>query len=180
MIETPINVVRLADVAAQPWKNGGGVTRELFAWPNAQNWVVRLSIAEIERDGPFSAFLGVTRYFAVLSGAGVFLEDVGALRQGDAPVRFEGDEPRECRLLDGPTRDLNLMIRRDVGHGMLQRCESHGDILIAYGAAVHGVFDANECELRWAAGGRGLDVDASGSKSPQQFHFAFWTKEALQ
>ena len=27
------NLVRLADLAPQPWKNGGGTTRELLAWP---------------------------------------------------------------------------------------------------------------------------------------------------
>jgi environmental stress-induced protein Ves len=35
--------------------------------------VVRLSVADIERDGPFSAFAGLIRWFAVLSGAGVLL-----------------------------------------------------------------------------------------------------------
>jgi environmental stress-induced protein Ves len=35
--------------------------------------VLRISVAEITRDGPFSAFAGVQRWFAVLEGAGVML-----------------------------------------------------------------------------------------------------------
>ena len=69
-------VVRVDSAAPQAWRNGGGVTRELLVWPNAEDWLVRLSVAEIERDGPFSAFAGVDRWFAVLSGAGVLLGGV--------------------------------------------------------------------------------------------------------
>ena len=53
-----LNVVRLEDAAPQAWRNGGGVTRELLTWPNADDWIVRLSVADIEKDGPFSAFPG--------------------------------------------------------------------------------------------------------------------------
>ena len=38
-------------VAPQPWRNGGGRTRELLAWPDAQAWSVRISLAEIEAEG---------------------------------------------------------------------------------------------------------------------------------
>ncbi|MEO8526020.1 MAG: HutD family protein [Caldimonas sp.] len=54
-------VARFADTAAQPWRNGGGVTRELLAWPGVGDWCVRVSIADIEADGPFSTFSGVQR-----------------------------------------------------------------------------------------------------------------------
>ena len=57
----------------QPWRNGGGVTRELLAWPDGGDWRVRVSVADIDADGPFSAFPGVERWFAVLEGAGVAL-----------------------------------------------------------------------------------------------------------
>jgi hypothetical protein len=30
------HTVHLADVPPSPWKNGGGTTRELLAWPSAQ------------------------------------------------------------------------------------------------------------------------------------------------
>jgi uncharacterized protein len=51
-----MRVIELAQVEPRPWRNGGGVTRELLAWPGGDDWALRLSVAEIERDGPFSAF----------------------------------------------------------------------------------------------------------------------------
>lgn len=109
----------LADRAPpMPWKNGGGVTRELFADPPGDAWRIRISVAEIERDGPFSAYPGVARWFVVLKGAGVEL-DFGAtttrLTRNDAPIHFDGAAAPGCRLIDGPTRDLNLMLRGATG-----------------------------------------------------------------
>ena len=53
--------VLLSDVKASPWKNGGGVTREIAKGAAAgpdDDWGWRISIAEVERDGPFSTFPG--------------------------------------------------------------------------------------------------------------------------
>ena len=109
-----MNLVDLAGVPPTPWKNGGGVTRELLAWPQPQDWRVRLSVAEVEADGPFSAFPGVTRWFAVLSGAGVRL-DMGAhsheLTAASEPLCFDGAAGVHCSLLGGATQDFNLMLR---------------------------------------------------------------------
>jgi len=115
-------LVALADTPPQPWRNGGGVTRELLAWPVGGDWAVRVSVAEIEADGPFSTFPGVERWFAVLEGGGVALTIAGTERRcraGDAPLSFSGDAPVDCRLLQGPSRDLNLMLRG--GRGAMRR-----------------------------------------------------------
>jgi hypothetical protein len=109
--------LRLADRPAQSWRNGGGVTHELLAAP-AGPWRWRLSVATIAADGPFSAFPGVERWFTVIEGHGVELALGGApraLRLGDPPLRFDGAAAPGCRLLDGPTRDLNLMLRGVAG-----------------------------------------------------------------
>jgi hypothetical protein len=118
-------LIALADVPAQPWRNGGGLTRELLtlaATPSADDspshapWQLRLSVAEVEADGPFSSFVGITRWFAVLRGDGVMLDIDGRphrLAPGDEPVRFDGAAATACRLLGGATRDLNLMLRSD-------------------------------------------------------------------
>lgn len=111
--------VRLDDTPPQPWRNGGGVTRELLTWPTAtadatDDWQVRISVADIGADGPFSAFPGVQRCFCVLEGDGVDLTVNGIthrLRAGDAPLHFDGAARAHCGLLQGPTRDLNLMLR---------------------------------------------------------------------
>ena len=92
-----------------PWRNGGGVTRELLTWPplSGDDWAVRVSVATIDKDGPFSAFPGIQRWFAVLDGAGVQLLwrqyslDRSALRERDGCAAHQGaGEPRsDCVIL---------------------------------------------------------------------------------
>jgi hypothetical protein len=117
-------IVHADSVAPQPWKNGGGQTRELLVWSSPTDWSFRISVADIEQDGPFSPFPDVERWFAVIAGAGVVLGFVDGERRvipGDAPLVFAGAAAPGCRLIDGPTRDLNLMIRG--GHGRMERTE---------------------------------------------------------
>lgn len=118
-----LQTIHAQDCAPQPWRNGGGHTRELLTWPPgtpADQWQLRISRADIEADGPFSAFPGVQRWFAVLQGAGVALQLGGErkLLAGDAPLCFDGADAPGCRLLGGPTQDLNLMARK--GRGFMQ------------------------------------------------------------
>ena len=118
------HIIPLAEVSASPWRNGGGVTRELLAWPDAQDWSWRLSVAEVARDGPFSRFDGVQRWFAVLGGAGVQLQmpdQTHVLTVDSAPLCFDGAVPVDCQLLDGATQDFNLMLRRDRASAQMQR-----------------------------------------------------------
>ncbi|MBC7470044.1 MAG: HutD family protein [Ramlibacter sp.] len=111
-------LVRLDEVDATPWRNGGGVTRELLAWPGANDWRVRMSVAEVAQDGPFSRFDGVHRWFAVLAGAGVRLRLAGvthALTGRSPPFALDGGTATDCALIDGATQDFNLMLRGSVG-----------------------------------------------------------------
>jgi environmental stress-induced protein Ves len=128
-----MNLVRCDALEPQPWRNGGGLTRELLAWPEGAAWSLRISVADIRADGPFSPFPGVDRWFAVLQGAGVVL----ALPQGrrvaealDAPLAFRGESAPQCELLGGMTRDLNLMLRRDAGQGAMQRAQAGEDFAV--------------------------------------------------
>lgn len=99
------------------WKNDGGWTTELARDPAGdQDFRWRVSIAEIERDGPFSAFPGVERDLILLDGEGIELDVDGAaqrLTRRFERVRFAGEARVDCRLLAGPTRDFNVMARRD-------------------------------------------------------------------
>lgn len=116
--------IALGGVRPQPWRNGGGVTRELLAWPNPDDWSVRLSVADIDTDAAFSAFPGVVRWFAVVEGAGVDLDFATESRRitgTDPPLRFDGGAPPMCRLVEGPTRDLNLMLRASDGAMVLAK-----------------------------------------------------------
>jgi environmental stress-induced protein Ves len=117
-----LHVVRCDAVEPQPWKNAGGLTRELLAWPSRDDWALRLSVADIRADGPFSAFDGIDRWFAVLQGAGVLLVLPGgkeAVVPDAPPLQFRGEAAPHCELLNGPTRDLNLMLRRGAGRGAM-------------------------------------------------------------
>ncbi len=104
----------LAECPAQPWRNGGGLTHELATWPTTDEWRWRVSVARIDQDGPFSAFPGVERWFAVLEGGGVALqwpERRQVLHAHEPPLAFAGEPACEAQLLAGPTLDFNLMAR---------------------------------------------------------------------
>ena len=143
-----MTLVRLIDVPAQRWRNGGGLTRELLAWPSASDWKVRVSVADIETDGPFSPYAGVERWFTVLQGAGVELvidSRSSRLVRGDVPVQFDGAATAHARLLDGPTRDLNLMLRDASGS---MQCAADG-LAWSPRAAQCGLFSAvaGQCQI---------------------------------
>ena len=107
-------MVSLDDVTPAPWRNGGGITRELLAWPTPQDWDWRISVAEVDKSGAFSRFDGVQRWFAVLGGAGVQLTLDGQpheLTAQSAAFCFDGALPCACELIDGSTEDFNLMLR---------------------------------------------------------------------
>ena len=111
-----LHVMSVETQAPVRWKNDGGWTRELLAWPTAEDWALRISVADIEADGPFSKFMGVDRHFAVVSGMGVTLAIDGeafTLDERSTLHSFAGEADTHCHLSGGPTRDFNLMTRRD-------------------------------------------------------------------
>jgi environmental stress-induced protein Ves len=106
------------DYRRERWRNGFGWTREILRWPEGGgDWDWRLSIAEIEQDGPFSAFPGIERVLVLLHGHGVRLRfDDGETHEVLPPhgrVRFAGERTAHGELVDGLTHDFNLMWRRD-------------------------------------------------------------------
>jgi environmental stress-induced protein Ves len=112
-----------ADYRRVPWKNGGGHTLEIASEPPGAGtaaFVWRVSVADIERDGPFSAFPGVDRTLVLLAGNGMRLASASGTLDvcaPYAPVRFPGESAPDCALVDGPTRDFNLMVRRGAARG---------------------------------------------------------------
>ncbi|MFG2885151.1 HutD family protein [Streptomyces sp. NPDC048297] len=111
-------VLRAQDRPATPWKNGGGLTREVAADDSTaglDDFVWRVSLADVAGSGPFSAFAGVDRIITVVDGAGMELTVDGAVHTVAAPYEpfpFPGDAATGCRLLDGPIVDFNVMTRR--------------------------------------------------------------------
>lgn len=110
----------LAALAAQPWKNGAGLTRELAVEPpgaGLHDFDWRLSVAEVDRDAPFSGFPGVDRFITLLRGAGMRLASGDGtidhrLDQALQPYAFSGDLALDATLLGGPCSDFNVMTRR--------------------------------------------------------------------
>lgn len=106
---------------AMPWKNGGGVTRELYSYPPAagfDSFLWRASIADVHASGPFSSFPGIDRIIMLLDGPGMDLDIAGsgihALRQCWVPFRFRGEETVHAEMAGVPCRDFNFMVRRDL------------------------------------------------------------------
>lgn len=112
-----IHIIRAAECPEVPWKNGGGTTREIAAFPpgaGMDTFLWRLSMAEVEAAGPFSAFDDIDRVLAVLNGTlaltGPHL-DV-QLDPTATPQPFDGGAAIFGEPLDGPVLDLNAMARR--------------------------------------------------------------------
>lgn len=112
-----------ADHRVMPWKNGLGFTREIAIDPpgasmNDAGFRWRLSIATVDQSGPFSSFPGIDRTIMVIDGKGMELTVAGRAPQRldrcFVPFSFSGDAATECKLIDGPIQDFNLMVSRSV------------------------------------------------------------------
>ncbi|MER6046899.1 HutD family protein [Streptomyces sp. NPDC001793] len=112
-----MRILRADGRVAVPWRNGGGLTREVVAHPPDAGWDAfawRVSLAEVTRDGPYSPLPGVRRILTVVAGAGLELTVDGAphrLPGRHRPFAFSGAAATDSRLLDGPVVNLNVMVR---------------------------------------------------------------------
>jgi hypothetical protein len=169
-----LNRFDVHDLPANPWKNGGGVTREIVCQPSGAgmtdfDW--RVSIAHIANDGPFSVFPGVDRVITLLSGAGVHLLSQDGqvdhrLETPLAPFAFSGEAPIYARLLAGDCYDFNVMTRRDACSASLQVVRSACD----RPAALQGLLMA--VQGHWV-----LEGNRSEKLAPQQG--LWWTDASL-
>ena len=131
-------VHRANALVATRWKNDGGATREIAAYPlgsGFDDFTWRVSIADVETDGPFSRFEGIDRTIVLLDGAGMSLTFNDAsehvLKQAFVPFEFVGEAQVSARLIDGATQDFNLMIRRTVARGKLTVMREPGAFALA-------------------------------------------------
>jgi len=145
-------VIRQHDLVRVPWKNGGGTTAEVAAFPEGSNFETfgwRISMADVASDGPFSTFPGIDRTLIVVEGDGIELDVEGIaypLDRTSPKLSFSGDDITTGRLLGGPIRDLNVMTRRGqfrhrtrlVGSGVALLSE---DTAAAFLVALDGPFD---------------------------------------
>ena len=99
--------------------NGGGITREIAAWPpgaTLEKFDWRVSMAEVRNAGPFSRFPGVDRVLTIVEGTlALTIEGRPAvtLTAETSPFHFPGDAACVGEPIGGPVLDLNVMARRD-------------------------------------------------------------------
>ena len=94
------------------------------------DWTWRLSTADITQNVPFSVFPGVNREFCVADGNGVVLTINGVERRCEpgSITKFRGDDEVYAKLIDGPMRALNLMVRDGAKEKHLQVVRAGGSI----------------------------------------------------
>lgn len=112
-------------------KWAGGETRQLAIAPAgasvaARDFHWRFSTATVLQSGPFTVFDGYQRYLAIRSGAGLEL----AVTAPGAPQQrmqlcsvqhqayFAGAASTAATLLNGPVRDINLMLSAGLQGGL--------------------------------------------------------------
>lgn len=114
----PLSLLRDGTYDRKPWKNGGGITEDVWLFPAGathDDFDIRLSLAEISREGPFSAFPGIDRTITLVGGDPFVLEfDDGTRRRMTMldPFSFDGALTPGSRLDGAPSRDFNVMTRR--------------------------------------------------------------------
>lgn len=154
-----MKIIRLRDCTAVPWKNGNGRTRELAIHPpgaNMDDFIWRVSVADVDSAAPFSSFAGVDRSIALLEGAGFTMTlDDGRhhpLTTPFEPFAFPGEASVTIALHDGPTRDFNLMLRRSKARGELVTWEGPGrqvvDDAVALIYCARGYVDTSDGRLQ--------------------------------
>lgn len=122
----PVTHLTASDFRTMPWANGLGSTVELYRREDAAGrLLVRLSVADVVAEGPFSSLPGIDRVLTLIDGGGFDLDFAGAAPLAPArlfaPVAFSGDWRTSAINLNGPSRDFNLMTQvgafdQDVTH----------------------------------------------------------------
>jgi environmental stress-induced protein Ves len=112
-----LHLIDPTDYARVPWKNGGGITQDVLLLPAGSghdDFDVRISLAPIVEEGPFSSFPGIDRRITRLSREPVSLDfaDREVALERLVPVHFDSVLAPISRLADGPARVINVMTRR--------------------------------------------------------------------
>ncbi len=111
-----MHLVHALETAPQPWRNGTGKTRQIAVGPHDDGepgW--RISLADIDKAGPFSSFPGKQRIFTVAEGELAVLTVGGREHavERNRPLRFDGGAETSCTLPTGSVRALNVFTDPD-------------------------------------------------------------------
>jgi uncharacterized protein len=178
-----MEIIRFADLKAEPWRNGGGVTRQIASHPSPSaahggardnGWDWRVSIADVTQAGDFSPFPGMERVLTVIEGELLLLSVDGAehLMEKYRPFRFAGGAATISKLPTGDVRNLNVMTRTGAFKGFtsiieLSKKRAHpvfeGQLgVLLQGQAKVGAGGADPADL-----GRYDAVVGSGTETPE-------------
>ncbi len=104
-----------------------GTTREVSRFPadaGSDDFLWRVSVAEVNSAAPFSTFPGIDRHIALLDGDGFTMmldgECEHALVQPFVTFGFPGEARVDVAMTGSATRDFNLMVRRELARGDVQ------------------------------------------------------------
>lgn len=124
-----VRLLPALDRTARPWKNCGGVTRDVAIFPpgaSDDDFLWRASSATIAAAGPFSPFPGIDRTLILLSGELVMKigDTAHRLRPGSAALRFAGEDPVSAAPVGEACTVLNIMVRRGTCWGRVDRWQA--------------------------------------------------------
>ena len=185
-----MTIIRFDALKAVPWKNGLGITREIAVEPpgaSMEDFLWRVSIADVDTASPFSRFPGIDRTIVLLQGDGFTMTLDGdqrhALTTPCVPFSFPGEAHVEVALAGGATRDFNLMVRRGHARGSvivangpatLHADSTHVLIYLAEGSAFadqkpcskgDGIIDAGTIELAPGAVALIMQIEQTGTEA---------------
>lgn len=116
--------LKFSDCKSMPWKNGKGPTKQIKIFPDdasieKNDFIWRLSSAEVCESGPFSVFPNYQRILTVLEGQGLKLsyennkEACFANIDSTKVIEFRGDDQIFCQLIGSKVLDLNFIYQRN-------------------------------------------------------------------
>jgi uncharacterized protein len=144
-----MRILRSSNYQSMPWKNGGGVTNEIAAFPEKADlasfgW--RISMAVVSSNGLFSTFPEIDRTLTILDGDGLWLTlgelERRRLDQLSEPLFFPADIPTSADLVSSPVTDLNVMTRRSVFTHRVQKLIYREPLVLTLTADVSVIFCA--------------------------------------
>ena len=153
-----MTIIPFAELKAVPWKNGLGITREIVVEPpgaTMDDFLWRVSIADVDTASPFSAFPGIDRTIVLLEGDGFTMtldgEREHALTTPCEPFAFAGEAQVDVTLAGGATRDFNLMVRRGKARGKVDVVQGPAtvdatDVALLHVVKGNAVADGNPCQ----------------------------------
>jgi environmental stress-induced protein Ves len=113
-----MEIIRFADLKPEPWRNGGGVTRQIAGHSCGSGrdggWDWRVSLAEVSKACDISQFPAMERALTVVEGELLLLTVDGAEQPVEKyrPFRFPGGAATTCALPTGDVRNLDVITRQ--------------------------------------------------------------------